>query len=150
VSAYIVKDAGIETANIYKIVHNEFSVASKTNKYGAWSKGVLVLTDKEFFIYVKDSVNDKIKLDLRLTYTKIKGVDLVVKEKHSQIQILGVTGILALEPQWPDNIFNKQQATRDLYLYIKSKEVPDFTAKRMIKRKFEMPLIIPIPTPLLF
>lgn len=146
-SSQIVKDTGIGVSSIIDIIHSSFAVTSKISKKAVWRNGVVAVTDSEFFIYAMNPSNEQLEQDLCISYSEMQGINLLIDEKRSQIQILGVIGIVALELMDPDLSTIDQKASEKLFGYIKGKMVPIFPSKGMIENPFIMPLIIPIPIP---
>lgn len=148
ISSYIAKDAGVEVTNIREMIRSKFTVTLRTNKTGVWKTGLLVVTDKELFIYVKGPTHGELEKDLRLAYSAMQGIDLARKGKRSQIQILGIAGIVAMEPLLADQNTIDPKTSRNLYQFIKNKNVPKFATKGIIEKPTWFPLILPIPIPI--
>ena len=149
-SPQIADNSGISEQNIQEIMRVSFTVTSNISNEGVWMPGFIALSDSEFLLYSVDPSTNNLVQDLRILYSELHGIDLVKNENQYQVHILGTIVILALEIMEPDhNTIDQAQSTK-LFNTLQHKNVPLFTSKGIIEKPFVFPLVIPVPTPLIF
>lgn len=128
-STHIAQDAGIEVSSILNTFRGTFSVYARTSFASTVKKCVFTITDTEIYIYVSHSDDDKLELEMRIPYAEMRGIDLYTPGRPFFIYILGDVGIVEISISKPESTFVDRKAIQKLYNYIKSKGVPEFSAK---------------------